>query len=274
MSTLVVVGVGLIGASIALGCRERGLFDEVVGIDSDVEGLGPPLADLLRAVPADDENSVRAALGSSDLVVLAAPVLAIADWLERALDYAPVVTDCGSTKRHLVDAARRHARFGRFVPGHPMAGGQGGRNAANPALFRERKWILCDAESDPDASARVTTLVRGLGAELVRMSVGKHDAAVAVTSHLPKLMASALAVLAARANAVPAAGPGYASAVRPAGGTEEVWRDILATNADEVAGALRAVLAELEPIAQDLERRPPAADRALELLAAARRCLM
>jgi prephenate dehydrogenase len=273
MTTLLVVGVGLIGASIALGCREHGLFEDIVGIDSEVGPLDLPLTGLSRTVRADDRGAVEAALSSCDLVVLATPVLAIEDWLARALDHAPAVTDCGSTKRHIVESARGHARFRRFVPGHPMAGGQGGRNAADPELFGGRHWILCDDESDADARARVEALVRGLGAELVRMSAVEHDAAVAMTSHVPKLLASALVVLSVRANAVGAAGPGYANAARVAGGTEGVWRDILTTNADEVAGALRALLAELEPIAQDLERHPPVVGRALELLSAARRCL-
>jgi prephenate dehydrogenase len=137
-------------------------------------------------------------------------------------------------------------------------------------LFQGYPWILCDADADARARGKVKALALGLGAKLVQLSAADHDAVVAVTSHLPKLMASALVVLSERAKAVRAAGPGYASATQLAGGDEGVWQDILTTNADEVAKALRALLAELEPLAEDLERRPPLVARAVELLKAAR----
>jgi prephenate dehydrogenase len=104
----------------------------------------------------------------------------------------------------------------------------------------------------------------------VRLTAEEHDRAVALTSHVPQVVASALKVLAARRNAELAAGPGFASATRVAGGSDAMWSDIFATNRDEVARALRELSGELERAALDLEREAETPSRVLELLAAAR----
>ncbi|HEX4334962.1 MAG TPA: prephenate dehydrogenase/arogenate dehydrogenase family protein [Polyangiaceae bacterium] len=269
---LAVVGFGLIGGSVALAARARRVVSHVVAIDRAEVASSPAALDAAdEIIDSADDVRVRRSLAASDLVVVATPVGAIEANIGEILDVAEVVTDCGSTKRAILASASRSSRRGRFVPGHPMAGlPQGGIERASDDLFHGRPWLLCPEQSDPDAVARVEELVSGLGARPVRLSAEEHDRAVALTSHLPQLLASALAVLAERQHADIAAGPGFQSATRVAGGGEAMWHDILATNADEVSLALDALGAELESIARALRHRPPDLGPALQLLERAR----
>jgi prephenate dehydrogenase len=164
------------------------------------------------------------------------------------------VIDCGSSKRAIAGAARGLAGAERFVPGHPMAGAGADRAATRAELFEGRSWVLCPEGSDPLAVAAAESLVARLGARPVRMNADAHDRAVAWTSHVPRLMASALTALAWREGALPAAGPAFERLSRGAGGSIEMWRDVLSSNSDEVARALRALVSELQACANELER--------------------
>jgi prephenate dehydrogenase len=270
MNRLVVLGFGLIGGSLGLAARKSGWAEHVTAVDLaaalDREAC-ERAAD--ERIEVGDERAVVRALESSTLTVLATPVSVICERVAFALQHAPLVTDCGSTKRRVVAAAQRSARFARFVPGHPMAGfPDGGIENASADLFRGRNWILCDESADHDAVATVRTLVEGVGALRTDMSANEHDAAVARTSHLPQLLASALSVTAEARNARRAAGPAFERATQTAGGPESVWRDIFASNGDEVARAFEELLAELVPVALELERG--GVELAAELLARAR----
>ncbi len=272
MTRVAVFGLGLIGGSLALALRSRRPGVDVCGIDHP----GVIASDAARAaaqtlLDAGDERSVTAAVNEADIVIFATPVRAICAALPRVLERARVVTDCGSTKRAIAAAAGASPRRGRFVPGHPMAGRPGsGLAQATADLFQGRRWILCGENSDADAVEQVEGLIREVGAEPVRLTAEEHDRAVALTSHVPQVVASALKVLAARRNAELAAGPGFASATRVAGGSDAMWSDIFATNRDEVARALRELSGELEQAAVDLERDAETPSRILKLLAAAR----
>jgi prephenate dehydrogenase len=152
-----------------------------------------------------------------------------------------------------------------------MAGGpEGGAARARAELFRGQSWLLCPENSDPDALARVEELVKLVGAKAVHMSLAEHDRAVAYTSHVPQLVASALAVLASEAHATPAAGPAYRATTRSAGGGEAMWRDIFEANADQISAVLGQLAAELEAVAAGLGASPPDTRDALALLARAR----
>ena len=211
------------------------------------------------------------AVREADMVIFATPVGAICSALPGVLEHARLVTDCGSTKRAIAAVAAASPRRGRFVPGHPMAGRPGsGLAQATAELFQGRRWIVCGEASEADAIDQVERLIREVGAEPVRLTAEEHDRAVALTSHVPQIVASALKVLAARRNAELAAGPGFASATRVAGGSDAMWSDIFATNRDEVARALRELCGELEQSAADLELGNDAPTRVLELLASAR----
>jgi prephenate dehydrogenase len=264
----VVVGLGLIGGSVALALRAARPDAEIIGVDREnvlaseaVRALGVGLLD------AADTARVDAAFARSDLVVLAAPVRAIIELLPRALGSAKLVTDCGSTKRRIAAVADALPTRRRFVPGHPMAGApEGGAELARADLFRNRRWLVCPEKSDGDAVAEVEALVRAFGALPERFGIDEHDRAVARTSHATQLVASALAVAAQAAGAERAAGPAFEGATRSAGGPEGIWSDIFETNADEVARALGDVIRELELARVALQNDPPELETARALL--------
>lgn len=269
-SKVSIVGLGVIGGSMAraLGARLPRL--QLVGIDrAEVVARGAPRALVGECLADADAGAVERAFASSDLIFLAAPVSGIQRWLAPALASGALVTDCGSTKRELTRAAQALPRGERFVPGHPMAGAGAARAAARGDLFEGRPWVICPDGVDPAALAAVEALVERVGARPVRMSAAEHDRAVALTSHAPRLVSSALTTLVERAGAFDAAGPAFERLMRGAGGEPEMWRDVLHSNADEVARALRALLAELEACAAELERAE--VRRSLETLAAAER---
>jgi prephenate dehydrogenase len=273
MTRIAVYGFGLIGASVALALRERGRGVHVTAIDRSATIDDEAVRRGCDArVDSVDTDGVAQALGSCDLCVMATPISVIVERLPWVLGLAPVVTDCGSTKRAVARAAEASEHTSRFVPGHPLAGASvGGAGNARADLFVAKKWLLCPEHSDTNAVDVVRELIAGVGAEPVSMDVASHDRAVALTSHLPQLLSSALVVLSERRGSISAEGPGFASATRTAGANEAVWSDIFATNADEIAVALRELGGELERVAEELERDPPALDAATNLLALARR---
>lgn len=273
MSQLVIVGLGLIGGSIALGVRRNRLVDSIVGIDLaavENEVLDRKLVD--EFIPVEDKRAADATLLASSISVLSAPVGVIEGWLSPALAGHAVVTDCGSTKRTICARASTLNNAERFVPGHPMAGDPaGGLSAATADLFRGRRWILCPDGATQGSVQEVERLVTGLGAIVVYMDPARHDRAVAMTSHLPQLLASQLLVMSHEADALDAAGPGFAAATRVAGGRPEMWRDIFATNADEVGAALAALCDDLSVLSRGLQEVPAKVEPALKLLSEARR---
>jgi prephenate dehydrogenase len=268
--SIAVVGFGLIGASVCKAVREVASEVHLVAIDVDAVVEDEEARTLVNElIPALDTKRVSRALSKSELTVLAVPVGAICDALPFVLDHAPLVTDCGSTKRAVVQTADRYKNKLRFIPGHPMAGGpQGGFRAARASLFRDQTWILCSDFGISPAFESVEEFVRALGAQPLRMDCDQHDAAVALTSHIPQLLSSALVTLAAEADAEGAAGPTYRNVTRAAGGNIEMWRDIFASNADQVARISRELGELLVCVAADLDRGE--VDAALRVLESAR----
>lgn len=254
-ATVSIVGLGLIGGSMARALARELPRLRLVGVErAQVLGSGAARSLVHELIDEGNAEAVRAAFARSDLVFLAAPITGIRRWLEPALAAGALVTDCGSTKRELTRVGHALPGGARFVPGHPMAGASGARAVAAPDLFRGRPWVLCPDGVDTAALAAVEALVSRIGARPVRLSAAEHDRAVALTSHTPRLVASALTVLAERENAFAAAGPAFERVLRGAGGDAEMWRDVLRSNHDEVARVLRLLLTELEPCAAALER--------------------
>jgi prephenate dehydrogenase len=272
---VVVVGLGLLGGSFALALRELDATTRVSAVDRPTV-LERPAARRAaeRLIDVADTGAVNTAVETADLVLLATPVSAIVSFLPDLVSRARVITDCGSTKRSIARAVEGSPRRGRFVPGHPMAGApEGGIDLARPDLFRSRRWILCPEHSDADAVEMVAGLVARLGATVVRLSAAEHDRAVALTSHVTQLVASALAAVAFESGAEPAVGPAFERATQAAGGPEQIWDDILATNADAVAAALADIAGELELARAGLTQVPPDTRPAMKLLGRARRAL-
>src|SRR5690349_8897232 len=172
MTRLAILGFGLIGGSVALAARAARAGVHVTAIDrasvltsAESERVADARVDI-----ADSAAAARA-LADSTLTVLAAPVSVIGEHVAWALEHAPIVTDCGSTKRGVVAEARKSARFRRFVPGHPMAGlPEGGIRNASAELFRDRTWIVCAEQADVNAVAAVEQLVADVGARALRLS--------------------------------------------------------------------------------------------------------
>jgi prephenate dehydrogenase len=258
MSRLTVIGMGLIGGSIALGAMGSGRFSEVVGYDSDPAALEGAIR---RGAVHRVAHSPEDAVWNSSLVVVAAPLDAfesIANSIAGSTPEGAVVTDVGSAKERVV-AVGEEAFGPRFVGGHPMAGSERhGIDAADPDLFRDAWWILTPTPATSSlAYNRVTALAAALGARPVALDPPAHDELVARLSHLPQLVAGAV-VEAASSTPVErplltlAAG-GFRDVTRIAAGHPDLWLSILRGNEAAVLRALEAFQGTLTRLMQAME---------------------
>jgi prephenate dehydrogenase len=281
---LAIVGVGLIGGSLARALREAGAVGEVVG-------CGRALPNLERAVELGvidrfDQDPATAVVGA-DRVFLAVPLGAMRGVLAAIrgqLRPDAIVTDGGSVKGSVVLDAQ--TVFGEvppwFVPGHPIAGTErSGVDASFATLYRGRRVILTPvAQTDPAAVDQVETMWRICGAEITRMSVVHHDEVLAATSHLPHMLAFGLVDALARMDATEeifryAAG-GFRDFTRIASSSPVMWRDICVANREALSAMLARFSVELTDLAQAIrfgdgqyllevfERAKAARDRYLE----------
>lgn len=271
---VVIVGLGLIGGSILKALRARGAADAVLAIDH--EATLSAAAGWIDDGAHPGSSEANHLLGSADIVVLAAPGRVVLDSIASALDAlrpGAVLTDTGSFKVAITERAKLHPRLGRFVPGHPMAGREvGGFEASRADLFAHADWFLVESGADPDAFERVSNLVLALGARPRIIEAQEHDLAMAIVSHLPHLVASALVELAADAHVLEFAGPGFKDTTRIAGGPDAIWADIFAANREPILAALDAFTQRLDVVKSAFvagEREGVA--EALRLLASARR---
>lgn len=236
--TVGVVGLGLVGGSLARDLAAAGW--QVQGTDHD--GATERRAREARVIDGLIEP------GALDVLVLAVPVRAVPGWLRRlapALDPETVVTDVGSTKRSVIEAAEVSGLGARFVGSHPMAGDhRSGWDAGRRGLFREATVWLCPTTSTTAAAMdRVRALWVAVGGRPRRIGAEAHDRLLARTSHVPQVMATALASMLAHAGIDPEAlGPGGRDMTRLAASDPEMWTDILMDNSDEVAAALDALI--------------------------------
>jgi prephenate dehydrogenase len=259
---LAILGLGLIGGSVARALRARAPGEWIVSAWS-TSGRGPAAALGAGAIDLA-AASAREAIAGADVVLLAAPPLdclalidELAGPLRASLAPGSVVSDVASTKRAIVDRAA--AAGLPFVGGHPMAGREtSGFAAADPALFVGRPWVICPADAPDAAVARVEALVRGVGGVPLRMNATDHDAAVAGISHLPLVLAAALAEAVLGGGGPPhareLAASGWRDMTRLARGDPAMGAGIAATNADLVAAAVRATRTALDEWIAELER--------------------
>lgn len=247
-----IVGVGLIGGSLALAGRRAGLLRSVVGFGRRAENLA-----RAKELGIVDETSGRLSdVASANLVVLAVPVLAmerVARDLVPHLSAGVVVTDVGSVKRPIVDLMDRlldHERA--FVGAHPIAGSERtGAAAADADLFRGAVCVTTPtANTDAAALERVEALWRGVGASVERMGPDAHDRALAWTSHLPHVLAYVLAeaVAAGDSHLLRLAGPSLRDATRVALSSPEIWSEIFLANRDAVSAAILTMRERLESL--------------------------
>jgi prephenate dehydrogenase len=250
---VVIVGVGLIGGSFALGLKAAGAVRTVAGL----ERSGAALARAQQLGIIDEvATSPREALRGADLVLLAAPVAQTAGILQALLPWLEphtIVTDAGSTKSDVVASARAvlGERIAQFVPGHPIAGRESnGPDAAIPDLYRGKKTVLTPLPENPQAAIdRVAGAWRECGAIIHILTPGEHDKVFAAVSHLPHLLAYALVDdIANKPHAdllFQYAASGFRDFTRIAGSSPEMWRDISLANRDALLGELDAYLAQL-----------------------------
>jgi prephenate dehydrogenase len=238
--TIAVVGVGLIGGSFALAARQAGIASRVIGVSSPAT-----VQQALAAGVIDEALPLQQAVPAADLVLLSSTIRGILDTLpllQPLVRPETLVTDAGSTKRLIVQAARAVDGL-HFVGGHPMAGKeQSGVQHADAALFQGRPWVLCPSYANDDRGiAQLHPILEAIGARPVVVPPEEHDFIVARTSHLPQLLSTALAAALEQrfhGHAPTLAGPGLLDSTRLALSPISVWRDILETNRDEVIHAL------------------------------------
>jgi prephenate dehydrogenase len=249
-----VIGCGLIGSSFALALRKGRAVERVLGWDSSSLVLN----DALKLGVIDDVDQAFASgeVTQSDLIYLAMPVSHNIRFLrERIPQTKPgaIITDAGSTKRLVCQAARDYLPDNRhFVGGHPIAGSHhSGVRHAKRDLFAGATYVLTDDNSAPETESfnRLQETVEALGAQVKVLSSVDHDRALALVSHLPQLLSSALATTVAEqqdaAALIALAGPGYKDMTRLAESSWSMWCDVFDTNPAEIAMALNLLIEKL-----------------------------
>jgi len=254
--TAAVLGVGLIGGSLALGFKRSGLVNRVLGV-SRRETI-----DKALELGVIDEGFVRQeaprALEQAELVILAGPVSVIIEQLGKigpSLQHGATVTDVGSTKRAIVKASGNLPSSVYFVGGHPMAGAETtGVESADPFLFQNAVYVICPAgERNREAARKYSELVSALGTRVLVMSPSNHDRIAATISHLPQIVAVGLINLAASfnkndSNTLNLAAGGFRDLTRIASSPFEIWRDICKTNADEIKEQIDSFIKQLKSL--------------------------
>lgn len=266
---VLIVGTGLIGASIGLALKSLETFSgEVIGLDANADEMETALrmGAIDRTLP-NLEASLQA--GVADIIVLATPVLPILDWMERlapALNEDQLVTDVGSTKREIVLRARRlfnQPGRARFLPGHPMAGKEsGGAGLAEAGLFRGAAWLFTPLDEQPtDLEVHWRQLVEQFGARVMEMDAERHDEVCAWVSHLPQMVGTGLAALLeerfagdpeGRAAVEAIGGRALREMTRLGSSPYSMWRDVALTNTGPIGETLAALAQRLEHLRENL----------------------
>ncbi len=250
-----IIGLGLIGGSLGLAMHERRLAGHICGVDTNRENLRSALA----AEAIHEAAGLREAVTGADLVILSVPVGTIPSLLEEingCLKPGAVVTDVGSTKKAIVEAASKVLSPDiHFVGGHPMAGAEtSGFAGADPYLFENAFYLLTPTpDTNPAAKNLVRRMVEGIGALVMEIPPDEHELITAAISHLPHFVAVALVKAVTGMPVADAAlalsAGGFRDTTRIAAGSPEMWRDIFITNRDRVLEALsyfRTAVDELE----------------------------
>jgi prephenate dehydrogenase len=263
--TLAVVGLGLLGASIAEATRKRFPGWRIVGVSAPATTKDARAQGVIDA--GFDYADIRAALADADIAFLCLPIDRILgylnEWAEAPLALKPgaVISDVGSTKAEICAAGRKAfpaSSAGTFIGSHPMAGSEKtGLKARDAHLFENAAWIVCaDKEAPPDSVNSLERFVEGLGARLLRFSPGRHDMVAAQASHLPQLVATALGAYVSGSERVDEilgiAGGGLRDMTRLAASSFAVWEPILRTNRKNLELVLPAFRKELEVLEEDL----------------------
>lgn len=233
----VIIGVGLLGGSIGLALRSRKLAENIIGVGRRKESLKSAIA--IGAIE-EATTELDSAVQNADLVVVCTPVQQIVEFAKQAAERAAshaLITDVGSTKAVI---ASELAETRGFCGSHPLAGSdKSGPEHADPELFQGRTVVVTPARETPEELAgRSERFWQALGATTVRLSPEDHDAAVALTSHLPHVVAAALSASTPE-KLLPLVASGWCDTTRVAAGGVDLWKQIIEENRQPILAALQ-----------------------------------
>jgi prephenate dehydrogenase len=256
-----IVGVGLIGGSIALDLKSRGFATHVIGVDSNKQnGL-----DAVNLGLVDEMMELKKAITASDIIIVSIPVQATTELLPFILDHVKpytIVTDVGSTKKDICMAVRKHKNRKQYVAFHPIAGTENsGAKAALRNLFDQKVGIICErSKSNPVAVKAIEYLFKTLNMKLLFMEADAHDMHVAYVSHMPHVISYVLAetVLEVEKNTATIfnlAGSGFASTARLAKSPASMWVPIFEQNSKHISKALGVYIKNLQHFKKSIDKK-------------------
>ena len=256
---IAIVGVGLIGGSLALQLNEKGLAAGIVGVEANPDHA----AKALEMGLVDEVLPLEQAIEESDVVILCIPVDKMTGLLPKVLDRVShqIVLDAGSTKGQLIDAVKEHPRRGRYVASHPMWGTEySGPAAAVKHAFENKAVVLCNAaESDADAVSWVKNAFQKIGMHLLEMNAHDHDLHAAYVSHISHITSFALANTVLEKERedqaiFELASGGFESTVRLAKSNPSMWVPIFMQNRENVLDVLNEHITQLRKFKACLEK--------------------
>jgi len=260
--TIAIVGIGLIGGSLAVDLRKRKFAEKIIGVDSSLHHQN--IAKLCGLV--DEIDTLENAIEKSDVIILSTPVSTNCKMLPLILDRiggtTKVVTDMGSTKLSIAEVSKNHTARGRYVAAHPMAGTEySGPLAAIGKLFDYKNVIICDKElSDPDALLKVEQMLNILNMRKVYMNSAEHDVHVAYISHISHITSFSLALSVLEKeqeeeNILTLAGGGFESTVRLAKSNGETWAPIFIENSGYIIEVMETYIEKMRLFRKMIEEK-------------------
>jgi prephenate dehydrogenase len=256
---IAIIGVGLIGGSLALQLNEKGLASTITGVDNNPEHA----AQALELELVDQMSDLEEAIAGSEVVILAIPVDTIAKILPALLDKldSQILVDLGSTKSALVNNVKGHPKRGRYVAAHPMWGTEySGPAAAVKGAFENKAVVICNAdESDKDAVEWTRNMFRKIGMHLIEMNADDHDLHAAYVSHISHITSFALANTVLEKERedqaiFEMASGGFESTVRLAKSNPAMWAPIFMQNRENVLDVLNEHISQLRKFKSCLEK--------------------
>ncbi len=241
--TITIIGVGLIGGSMAISLKENGFAKRIIGVDKSQENLDKAVRRRLIDDDMDLENSVK----ESDIIILSIPVNAMLQVLPKVLDLVDnqVVIDVGSTKAELMESVKHHPKRAQYLGTHPMAGTEhSGPEAAIPNLFSKKTTVICDAEqSKKEAVELIEKMYKSMEMNLIYMDAKSHDIHTAYISHISHISSFALALTVLEKEKdektiLDLASSGFSSTVRLAKSSANMWVPVFQQNRDNVLDVL------------------------------------
>ena len=260
MKNVVIVGTGLIGASIGLALREAGFAGGITGIDASGDELATAqqIGAIDRTARSPDEH--RASVQRADVIVLAVPVLGILHWMRQIAPYVrsgQLVTDVGSTKAKIAEAALE-LMPGSFLPGHPMAGKEsGGAAIAEAALFRGASWLFTPLHDSTAIETTWRAWVERFGSNITNLQPAEHDRVCAWVSHMPQMVSTAMSAMledefgeSPEMRAI--GGRALREMTRLGASPYSMWRDVAHTNQQPLAETLLKLEQRLQHMRENL----------------------